>query len=196
MLFSVGAAAAVFLALFFGLQWHIALCTVLAVGVYFGLFLLLKPTRRLKWSGTPFAPEEEKVEQLFEEAADDMRVLKEAASTAKSPGMRKQAGTLYQTGARILHYLMENPEKTAQARRFFTYYLDTAARLLARALEFERTGLRSREVTGVLQKTEAVLPVLQEAFERQFTNLMHGELMDVEADISVLESMIHMEDKG
>ena len=48
----------------------------------------------------------------------------------------------------------------------------------------------------MLQKTEAVLPVLQEAFERQFTNLMHGELMDVEADISVLESMIHMEDKG
>ena len=94
MLFSVGAAAAVFLALFFGLQWHIALCTVLAVGVYFGLFLLLKPTRRLKWSGTPFAPEEEKVEQLFEEAADDMRVLKEAASTAKSPGMRKQAGNM------------------------------------------------------------------------------------------------------
>ena len=73
MLFSVGAAAAVFLALFFGLQWHIALCTVLAVGVYFGLFLLLKPTRRLKWSGTPFAPEEEKVEQLFEEAADDLQ---------------------------------------------------------------------------------------------------------------------------
>ena len=56
MLFSVGAAAAVFLALFFGLQWHIALCTVLAVGVYFGLFLLLKPTRRLEWSGRPFAP--------------------------------------------------------------------------------------------------------------------------------------------
>ena len=82
------------------------------------------------------------------------------------------------------------------ARRFLNYYLDTAAKLTSRYVEFQNTGLKSTEVENILNKTAESLLVLNSAFERQFTNLMHGELMDVEADISVLESMIHMEDKG
>ena len=41
--------------------------------------------------------------------------------------MRRMRQALYATGARILTYLEENPDKIKLARRFFTYYLDTAA---------------------------------------------------------------------
>ena len=83
MLFSLGAAAAVFLALFFGLQWHIALCTVLAVGVYFGLFLLLKPTRRLNGPGHLSPRRKRRWSNCLRKRRTICRVLKEAASLRK-----------------------------------------------------------------------------------------------------------------
>ena len=55
-------------------------------------------------------------------------------------------------------------------------------------------GLHTGEVTGVLRKTAGALPVLNRAFEKQFTHLMQGELLDVEADIGLLNSMLELED--
>ena len=107
--------------------------------------------------------------------------------------MRKDAQALYATGARILTYLEENPDKIKLARRFFTYYLDTAAKLLARYVDFQNTGLHSEEVMEILCKTAESLPVLNKAFEKQFTHLMQGELLDVEADIELLKSTLKME---
>ena len=107
--------------------------------------------------------------------------------------MRRDAEALNSSGLQILGYLRENPDKVMPARRFFTYYLDTAARLISRYVEFQATGLKSGEVRAILEKTAGALPVLQSAFDRQFTHLMQGELMDVEADIELLKSTLEME---
>ena len=45
----------------------------------------------------------------------------------------------------------------------------------------------------ILAKTAQALPVLNDAFARQFTHLMEGELMDVEADLALLKSTLEME---
>ena len=45
----------------------------------------------------------------------------------------------------------------------------------------------------ILCKTAESLPVLNKAFEKQFTHLMQGELLDVEADIELLKSTLKME---
>ena len=60
-------------------------------------------------------------------------------------------------------------------------------------MEFQNTGLSSPEVLSILKKTAEALPVLNNAFEKQFTHLMEGELLDVEADLALLENMRKME---
>ena len=45
----------------------------------------------------------------------------------------------------------------------------------------------------ILETTAEALPVLNSAFEKQFTHLMQGELLDVEADIELLKSTLKME---
>ena len=59
--------------------------------------------------------------------------------------------------------------------------------------QLQETGLRTPEVTEALRKTAGTFPVLNEVFEKQFTRLMEGELMDVEAEISLLENTLKME---
>ena len=62
-------------------------------------------------------------------------------------------------------------------------------------MEFQKTGLQSEEVSRILSKSEDALPVLNDAFETQFTRLMQGELMDAEVDIEMLNNALHMEGK-
>ena len=94
------------------------------------------------------------------------------------------------TGSSMVAYLEREPEKLPQARQFFLYYLDTAAHLLERYQDFQRAGVRSPEVRDILRKTEQALPLLNQAFEKQFTQLMAGELLDTQVEIDVLQAAL------
>ena len=138
-------------------------------------------------------PGGEEIQKLLDDAQTDLADIDKAVKAIADPAVQHNAQALYATGTRILAYLKENPDKIKLARRFFTYYLDTAAKLLARYVDFQNTGLHSEEVTEILCKTAESLPVLNKAFEKQFTHLMQGELLDVEADIELLKSTLKME---
>ena len=193
MLAAALAACAAFLALFFALRWHIAVCALLAVGVYFGLYFLLKPVRRIAGIAVENLPGGEEMQALLEEARQDLDRIRQAEARIDDPAVRRDAQALRETGERILAYLHKNPEKIRSAHQFLTYTLDTAGKLLARYDEFRATGLATPEVQEILERTAKSLPVLHAAFERQFTRLMQGELLDVEADIELLRKMLAME---
>ena len=186
-------ASAVFLVLFLLFRWNLIVCIPLCVGIYFGLFLLLMPSRRIAGIDVESLPGGEEIQKLLDDAQADLAGIDKAVKEIKAPSVRQDAQALCATGARILAYLEENPDKIKLARRFFTYYLDTAAKLLARYVDFQNTGLHSEEVMEILCKTAESLPVLNKAFEKQFTHLMQGELLDVEADIELLKSTLKME---
>ena len=186
-------ASAVFLVLFLLFRWNLIVCILLCVGIYFGLFLLLKPSRRIAGIDVESLPGGEEIQKLLDDAQADLGDIDQAVKAIADPAVQQDAQALYATGTGILAYLNENPDKIKLARRFFTYYLDTAAKLLARYVDFQNTGLHSEEVTEILCKTAESLPVLNKAFEKQFTHLMQGELLDVEADIELLKSTLKME---
>lgn len=187
-------AAALFLFLFFALSWNPVVCVLLSVGAYFGLFFLLKPARKIAGISMEAVRDDEAVQKLLEEAQQDLKLLERASREIADLAVRASAAGLHASALRILDYLGKNPEKLGQARRFFGYYLDTASKLLSRYLEFQETGLRSPQVVNILEKTAKALPVLRQAFDKQFTRLMQGELLDVETDIELLERALEMED--
>ena len=193
MIASTLTASAVFLILFLFLRWNLIVSIILCVGIYFGLFFLLKPNPKIAGIDVESMPDGEEIQRLLDDAQADLADIDRAVKATADPSVRQDAQILYATGVRILAYLKENPDKIKLARRFFTYYLDTAAKLLAQYVDFQNTGLHSPEVADILQKTAEALPVLNSAFEKQFTHLMQGELLDVEADIELLKSTLKME---
>ena len=186
-------ASAVFLVLFLLFRWNLIVCILLCVGIYFGLFLLLKPSRRIAGIDVESLPGGEEIQKLLDDAQADLGDIDQAVKAIADPAVQQDAQALYAPGTGLIAYSNENPDKIKLARRFFTYYLDTAAKLLARYVDFQNTGLHSEEVTEILCKTAESLPVLNKAFEKQFTHLMQGELLDVEADIELLKSTLKME---
>ena len=186
-------ASAVFLVLFLLFRWNLIVCILLCVGIYFGLFLLLKPSRRIAGIDVESLPGGEEIQKLLDDAQADLGDINQAVKAIADPAVQQDAQALYATGTGILAYLNENPDKIKLARRFFTYYLDTAAKLLTRYVDFQETELHSGEIAGILQKTAEALPVLNSAFEKQFAHLMQGELLDIEADLELLKSTLKME---
>ena len=184
---------AVFLLLFLAAGWNLAAAALLCILLYFGLGLILKPRKKIGGIDVEKIQGGEELQKLLEEARKDLKQISRAAREITNIKPKEDAEALEAGGRLILAYLEENPEKISMARRFFTYYLDTAAGLLERYTQLQETGLRTPEVTEALRKTAGTFPVLNEVFEKQFTRLMEGELMDVEAEISLLENTLKME---
>ena len=193
LVLSLAAGIAVFLVLALALRWNFLLSAALGVGIYFAFWFLLaqKPDKfTLYFTDQQDAQE---MQDLMAEAERDLSSLKASAEKITDVQTHSDAQALAKTGVRIYDYLSSHPEKIRSAHQFLTYTLDTAGKLLARYVEFRATGLATPEVQEILERTAKSLPVLHAAFERQFTRLMQGELLDVEADIELLRKMLAME---
>ena len=182
------AAALLFLGLFLGLRWNPLVALILSVLLYGGLYLLLAPK---EGSLTLTAGvDREEFQQVMGDARRDLAQLSQTEQAVTDPGVKEQVHQLWATGKSLVGYLEKEPGKLPQARQFFLYYLDTAAHLLERYQAFQKTGVRSLEMADILERTEQALPLLNRAFEKQFDQLMAGELLDTQVEIDVLRSAL------
>lgn len=193
IIFGLAAALAVFFGLTLGLSWPFWIAGILAVGTYLGVFLLSKPRLKIGHIRVDTLPDGDELKLLMLDAKNDMDAIRDATKKITHLPIRQQGEQLYQTGLNILSYLEKHPDKISLARRFFGYYLDTAVAILQKYLPFQESGLRTEEVRRVAQETERAMPILNRAFERQFTNLMQNDMIDIESDIKVLEMNLRSE---
>ena len=124
---------------------------------------------------------------LMKKAQSDMDSVIQVAKKVKSKEVSENAMILYQLGVKIMVYLERNPHKITKARRFFNYYLETARDILAKYYEFELTGIKAPEIENIEVKTTGALTTLHEAFRKEYVRLATNEMMDIEADIDLLE---------
>lgn len=84
----------------------------------------------------------------------------------------------------------EQPDKAAMLRRFLNYYLPTSLKLLSCLRTVRQRGVSKVEVDKV--RTDALhgLDMIVTACQKQLDNLYRDEILDVSADIDVLEQML------
>ena len=92
--------------------------------------------------------------------------------------------------ASIFRVVREKPERADEVRKFMNYYLPTTLKLLKSYSLMEKQSYQGENIQASRKKIENVLANLVYAFEQQQDKLFQSEAMDVEADISVLETMM------
>ena len=92
--------------------------------------------------------------------------------------------------SRIFEQVKANPKKLPQIRKFMNYYLPTTLKLLKSYSLMEKQSYQGENIQSSRKKIEDVLDTLIRAFEQQQDRLFRTEALDVEADISVLETMM------
>ena len=190
---SLVVASVFFLILFLGLSWNVILCALLSCALYVAMTFLIRPKRKIRGADISDRPDAEALEALFKDAESDLTAIDVYAKASPSSAVQHSGQALYQTGNAILNYLGDHTDRISIARRFFTYYLDTAVDLLTHHQELCDSGIETEELAALQQRLEDALETLNQAFKDQYLKLMQNEIIDMDTEMTVLENIRKME---
>lgn len=94
---------------------------------------------------------------------------------------------------KIFDYVEVHPDDLRQTRQMLSYYLPTTVKLLERYVELQKQGLRVGNIDESMTKVEELLDKLAVAFQKQLDDMFADDLVDITADIKVMEQMIESE---
>ena len=88
------------------------------------------------------------------------------------------------------HLQKEHPDKAGGLRKFLNYYLPTTLKILNSYAELEKQGVEGENIAATKKRIENMMDMVVEGFERQLDKLFAGDMMDIAADITVMEQMM------
>lgn len=95
--------------------------------------------------------------------------------------------------AQIFDCVRKNPKKLSQIRQFLNYYLPTTIKLMEQYVTLQNQSLKTENITEGMQKIEDLLDKVIIAFQRQLDALFEADVVDITADIRVMEQLMASE---
>lgn len=95
--------------------------------------------------------------------------------------------------AQIFDCVRKKPKKLSQIRQFLSYYLPTTIKLMEQYVTLQNQSLKTENITEGMQKIEDLLDKVIIAFQRQLDALFEADVVDITADIRVMEQMMASE---
>ena len=90
----------------------------------------------------------------------------------------------------ILSQVEKKPDKRKAVRQFMDYYLPTTIKLLEQYVSLQEVGLPGENITTGMERIEAMLDKVIVAFQKQLDGLFARDVVDITADIQVMEQMM------
>lgn len=122
--------------------------------------------------------------------AGALRAIRYANDRIADPALSEKIDHLEAVAGKIFREVEEHPEKQAQTTTFFNYYLPTTLKILSTYAEFEDAGIQGDNLKKARERIEATMDTLVKAFDKQLDDLYRNEVMDIDSDIRVMESML------
>ncbi|MDR2135733.1 MAG: 5-bromo-4-chloroindolyl phosphate hydrolysis family protein [Treponema sp.] len=176
------------------LRWALAAAALLSLGCYVGLSFLLVPVLRIGGVHVGRMKNGAEIITLLDEGEKDLSSIKTIIDTSNDPDLKTKALRVYREGGSIVEYIKKNPAKAVMARRFFTYYLDKSVEILNRYHDLASAGIETEKLRALKQKTLSALESVLRGMVLQFSRLISSEVIDIEADIKLLENIVRTED--
>ncbi|MGN0482671.1 MAG: 5-bromo-4-chloroindolyl phosphate hydrolysis family protein [Lachnospiraceae bacterium] len=186
-------AGIVFLILLFLLHWNFLIDALLSVGLFAAFYFLLKPQDNMVF--VEKLPDAQELKKCLEEGRKNYQKIRECEEKIKDSEVKEEVKKLNQIAGNILHFLEEHPKKIRLARQFIDYYQNTASSLLEKYISLQDTSLKTEEVVRLKDDTARAMKTLQVVFENQFQKLLRNEMIDMDAELKLLEQTIKMENE-
>lgn len=135
----------------------------------------------------PEDPELAELRRERDRAISEMRRLNESI---QDPVISGQIDHIEATTAKIFEHVLAHPEKKSQIRRFLSYYLPTTIKLLNSYDRLDNAGVAGSNIDGAKGRITEVMATIVTAFDKQLDALFQGEVMDINAEIKVLQSIL------
>lgn len=95
--------------------------------------------------------------------------------------------------ASIIDQVEKKEDKLRQTRQFMNYYLPTTIKLLEQYVQLQDVGMKGENIESGMKRIEDMLDKVIVAFQKQLDSLFESDVVDITADIQVMEQMMTAE---
>lgn len=128
----------------------------------------------------------EAYDQALKEANNLIKQLEKANDLIENEIISNYLSKIVEKTEKIFDLLKQTPEKVGIFRKFLSYYLPTTLQLLNTYLEYDKD-------VEMLAKVQNALKLVDQALTQKQNELVSNQMMDVQADIEVLKTMLNQD---
>ena len=128
----------------------------------------------------------EAYDQALKEANNLIKQLEKANDLIENEIISNYLSKIVEKTEKIFDLLKQTPEKVGTFRKFLSYYLPTTLQLLNTYLEYDKD-------VEMLAKVQNALKLVDQALTQKQNELVSNQMMDVQADIEVLKTMLNQD---
>lgn len=139
------------------------------------------------------APEPDTAADAETANEDALRALRKQVAHVENADIREKAAHLCRHAEDIFAWVKLHPECTDDVRRFCSYYLPTAEKLLATYNDIAPHTNESPVAANIEREVSHVLDTMIGAFRGLMDNLLQNTAVDMQAEISALETVLAQE---
>lgn len=122
-----------------------------------------------------------------------MREMGRLYSSIKEPNIRSRINEIMRVSDKIVQDAIADPSDVPQIRRFLDYYLPTTIKLLNAYDRMSSQGIEGENLSKSMKSIEDMLDTAVVAYEKQLDSLFANQALDIETDISVMNTMLARE---
>lgn len=133
------------------------------------------------------------VDQAIAEGNRYLEEMKKANDIIQNTVISEKIDKLGDVTKKIFAYISEKPEKLKDIRRFITYFLPTTIKLLNSYARAEAQDNDGENIKQIKNDIEGAMDGIIDSFQKYLDNLYADEAMDIDAEITVFDSMLKAE---
>ena len=170
---------------------HFLILIALAAAAFLILSKVFPGT--VKYVEEPVTTGNAEADALIAEGGKAAGEMRRVASSPSAAPIAKKAARLAELTEKIFRDLVTDPGDVPQVRRFANYYLPATLKLLKAYENMRSQGISGKNIDDTLSRIDSILDVTVTAYEKQLDALFQDQALDIDTDITVLESMLRRE---
>jgi hypothetical protein len=119
-----------------------------------------------------------------------LRRIRQINDAIPNPELSEKIYRIEELTAKIFRLLEERPEKAGELRSFMNYYLPQTLKILESYAKLEAQGVDGGNIQEAKQKIESMMDKLVDGYETQLDKLFADDVLDISADLKVMEQML------
>lgn len=133
---------------------------------------------------------QEEYRKLLENSKKDLLSLKSLRQNITDEKVLNNVSDIIKITDKIIKLLYKKPDKISSASKFLNYYLPITIKILKRYEEINNQQLTSKSSMEFSDRIRNLIVNIEIAFENQLNNLYNDDLIDINAEMRVFETML------
>ena len=169
----------------------VVICAALSVGGYFLMRVFFPGTTDQVEAPEP-EPDtgDQELDEVIRQGRASIAAIRRLNEQIPDEDISKNLSALEDLTRKIFARLEADKQHVPRCRQFLNYYLPTTIELLERYVTLQNQELDSGDIREAMGRIAGMLYTIREAFTRQLDSLFAQDVVDINAEITVMEQML------